>query len=71
MTPAPATGYPVFNTPPEWPPRSARPGGACSTAATHTLDQGQEGVDDTIRALALALGGAHRLILQRPRAGRR
>ena len=31
---------------------------ACSTAATHSLDQGQTGVDDTIRALDRA-GVAH------------
>jgi poly-gamma-glutamate synthesis protein (capsule biosynthesis protein) len=52
MTPAPATGYPVFNTPPELATAIRQTGWrACSTAATHTLDQGQRGVDDTIRAL--------------------
>jgi hypothetical protein len=52
MTPAPATGYPVFNTPPELATAIRQTGWrACSTAATHTLDQGQTGVDDTIRAL--------------------
>jgi poly-gamma-glutamate synthesis protein (capsule biosynthesis protein) len=52
MTPSPPTGYPVFNTPPAL-AKAIRATGwrACSTAATHTLDQGQRGVDDTIRAL--------------------
>jgi hypothetical protein len=52
MTSAPATGYPVFNTPPELATAIRQTGWrACSTAATHTLDQGQKGVDGTIRAL--------------------
>ena len=52
MTPAPPTGYPVFNTPPELATAIRQTGWrACSTAATHTLDQGQTGVDDTIQAL--------------------
>ena len=59
MTPAPATGYPVFNTPPELATAIRQTGWrACSTAATHTLDQGQRGVDGTIRALDRA-GVAH------------
>ena len=52
MTPAPPTGYPVFNTPPELATAIHQTGWrACSTASNHTLDQGQRGVDDTIRAL--------------------
>jgi len=52
MTPAPPTGYPTFNTPPELATAIRQTGWrACSTAATHSLDQGQAGVDDTIRAL--------------------
>ena len=52
MTPAAATGYPVFNTPPALAAAIGQTGWrACSTAATHTLDQGQRGVDSTIRAL--------------------
>ena len=44
MTPAPATGYPVFNTPPALATAIRQTGWrACSTAATHTLDQGQTG----------------------------
>ena len=59
MTPAPPAGYPIFNTPPELAPAIRQTGWrACSTAATHTLDQGQAGVDDTIRALDRA-GVAH------------
>ena len=59
MTPAPPAGYPIFNTPPELAAAIRQTGWrACSTAATHTLDQGQAGVDDTIRALDRA-GVAH------------
>ena len=59
MTPAPPTGYPTFNTPPALATAIAQTGWrACSTAATHSLDQGQTGVDDTIRALDRA-GVAH------------
>jgi hypothetical protein len=59
MTPAPPTGYPVFNTPPALATAIRQTGWrACSTAATHTLDQGQKGVDGTIRALDRA-GVAH------------
>jgi hypothetical protein len=52
MTPAPPTGYPIFNTPPAL-ARAIRQTGfdACSTAGTHTLDEGQTGVDDTIKRL--------------------
>src|SRR5204862_3651239 len=59
MTPAAPTGYPTFNTPPELATAIARTGWrACSTAGTHALDQGQAGVEDTIRALDRA-GVAH------------
>ena len=59
MTPAPPAGYPTFNTPPELATAIRQTGWrACSTAATHSLDQGQTGVDDTIRALDRA-GVAH------------
>ena len=52
MTPAPPTGYPIFNTPPALAQAIRQTGWkACSTAATHSLDQGQTGVVDTIRAL--------------------
>ena len=59
MTPAHPAGYPTFNTPPELATAVAQTGWrACSTAGTHALDQGQSGVDDTIRALDRA-GVAH------------
>jgi hypothetical protein len=59
MTPAPPTGYPTFNTPPALATAIRETGWrACSTAGTHSLDQGQTGVDDTIRALDQA-GVAH------------
>jgi Bacterial capsule synthesis protein PGA_cap len=52
MTPAPPSSYPIFNTPPELATAIHQTGWrACSTASNHTLDQGQHGVDDTIRAL--------------------
>jgi hypothetical protein len=52
MTPAPPTGYPTFNTPPALAQAIRQTGWkACSTAATHSLDRGQTGVVDTIRAL--------------------
>jgi poly-gamma-glutamate synthesis protein (capsule biosynthesis protein) len=52
MTTAPPLGYPIFNTPPEL-ARAIKQTGwkACSTAATHSLDQGQAGVVGTIHAL--------------------
>lgn len=59
MTPAAPTGYPTFNTPPALAAAIRQTGWrACSTAGTHSLDQGQTGVDDTIRALDRA-GVAH------------
>lgn len=52
MTPAPPASYPVFNTPPELATAIHQTGWrACSTASNHTLDQGQRGVNDTIRVL--------------------
>jgi Bacterial capsule synthesis protein PGA_cap len=59
MSGPPFTGYPVFNTPPGLATAIRRTGWqACSTAGTHTLDQGQRGVRGTIRALNRA-GVAH------------
>jgi poly-gamma-glutamate capsule biosynthesis protein CapA/YwtB (metallophosphatase superfamily) len=59
MSPAPPQGYPVFNTPPELARAVTRTGwDACDTASNHTLDQGQEGVEATLRALDRA-GVAH------------
>jgi len=52
MTPEPATSYPIFNTPPELAQAIAKTGwDACSTASNHTLDQGEEGVAETLKAL--------------------
>jgi hypothetical protein len=52
MTPSPPTGFPIFNTPPQLAYAIRRTGWrACSTAATHSLDEGQRGVDDTIATL--------------------
>jgi hypothetical protein len=55
MTPAPPSGYPIFNTPPAL-ARAIHQIGfkACSTAATHSLDKGQTGIDDTVRYLGRA-----------------
>ncbi len=52
MTTAPPTGYPTFNTPPELATAIHQVGfKACSTAATHSLDQGQSGIDQTVHFL--------------------
>ena len=52
MTPASADRLPDVQHAPALATAIAQTGWrACSTAATHTLDQGQTGVDDTIRAL--------------------
>src|SRR5712691_2730648 len=52
MTPSPPSSYPIFNTPPDLATAIHQTGWrACSTASNHTLDQGQRGVNDTIRAL--------------------
>jgi poly-gamma-glutamate capsule biosynthesis protein CapA/YwtB (metallophosphatase superfamily) len=46
------TGYPLFNSPPELAEAIAATGwDACSTAANHSIDQGQEGVKATLEAL--------------------
>jgi len=53
LTPAPPTGYPLFNSPPAI-ARAIRATGfdACSTASNHSLDRGQAGINATRRALA-------------------
>ncbi len=52
MTPDPPTSYPIFNTPPELAEGIAKTGwDACDTASNHTLDQGEEGVAQTLKAL--------------------
>jgi len=58
-TSRPPSGYPTFNTPPALAAAIASTGwDVCSTASNHTLDQGQFGVDATIKALNRA-GVAH------------
>jgi poly-gamma-glutamate capsule biosynthesis protein CapA/YwtB (metallophosphatase superfamily) len=52
MTPDPPTSYPIFNTPPALAEGIAATGwDACDTASNHTLDQGEEGVAETLEAL--------------------
>lgn len=52
MTDAEPLGYPVFNTPPDLARAISDTGwDVCSTASNHTLDQGQEGIDETNRVL--------------------
>jgi hypothetical protein len=69
MTPAPPSGYPLFNTPPALATAIHQTGWrACSTASNHTLDQGQRGVDDTIAALDHAGSCTPALSRRRPRS---
>jgi len=59
MGDGPPTGYPVFNTPADLTDAIESTGwDACTTASNHTLDQGQAGVADTLKALDRA-GIAH------------
>jgi poly-gamma-glutamate synthesis protein (capsule biosynthesis protein) len=52
MTPAAPASFPIFNTPPELAEAIAKTGWeACDTASNHSLDQGQEGIDQTLKAL--------------------
>src|SRR5918996_1225716 len=52
MTPAAPASYPIFNTPPELAEAISKTGWeACGTASNHSLDQGQEGIDETLKAL--------------------
>jgi poly-gamma-glutamate synthesis protein (capsule biosynthesis protein) len=52
MTPAPPASFPIFNTPPELADAIAKTGWeACDTASNHSLDQGQEGIAETLKAL--------------------
>jgi poly-gamma-glutamate synthesis protein (capsule biosynthesis protein) len=52
MTSAEPIGYPVFNTPPDLARDIAVTGwDVCSTASNHSLDQGQDGIAETTRAL--------------------
>lgn len=71
LTPAPPTGYPVFNTPPAL-ARAIRATGwdACDTASNHTLDRGQAGIAATAAALDRA-GVRHTGSFARPEGRRR
>jgi poly-gamma-glutamate synthesis protein (capsule biosynthesis protein) len=52
MTSSRPAGYPLFNTPPDLAKAIKDTGWhACDTASNHTLDRGQSGVNQTIRAL--------------------
>jgi poly-gamma-glutamate synthesis protein (capsule biosynthesis protein) len=52
MTPAAPASFPIFNTPPELAEAIAKTGWeACDTASNHSLDQGQEGIEATLKAL--------------------
>ncbi len=71
MQAGPPTGYPLFRTPPAL-ARAIRSTGwdVCSTASNHSLDQGQAGIDSTLRALRRA-GVAHDGSASSPRGARR
>ncbi len=59
MTSAPPIGYPLFSSPPALADSILATGwNACDTASNHTLDQGQNGVDQTIANLD-RVGVAH------------
>lgn len=52
LTSAPPSGFPIFNTPPALASAIRATGwDACDTASNHTLDQGQEGIRQTVAAL--------------------
>lgn len=52
MTSADPLGYPVFNTPPDLARDIAETGwDVCSTASNHSLDQGEDGIAETAKAL--------------------
>ena len=51
MGPGPTSTYPLFNTPADLATSIRRSGwDACSTASNHSLDQGQAGIDGTVKA---------------------
>jgi poly-gamma-glutamate capsule biosynthesis protein CapA/YwtB (metallophosphatase superfamily) len=52
MTSAPPQSYPIFNTPPELATGVKQSGfDACSIAGNHWVDQGQEGIDESVKTL--------------------
>ncbi len=51
MGPGPTSTYPLFNTPADLATSIRRSGwDVCSTASNHSLDQGQAGIDGTVKA---------------------
>ena len=71
MTPAPPTSYPIFNTPPALAEGIEATGwDVCDTASNHSLDQGQTGIDETLKALDRAHVG-HTGSFSSPAAQRR
>ena len=51
MGPGPTSTYPLFNTPADLATSIRRSGwDACSTASNHSLDQGQSGINGTVKA---------------------
>jgi len=51
MGPGPPSTYPIFNTPADLATSIRRSGwDACSTASNHSVDQGQRGIDGTVKA---------------------
>jgi poly-gamma-glutamate synthesis protein (capsule biosynthesis protein) len=52
MGPGPPSTYPIFNTPADLATSIRRSGwDACETASNHSLDQGQAGINGTVKAL--------------------
>ena len=71
LAPGAPVGYPVFRSPPAL-ARAVKATGfdACSTASNHSVDQGQDGIDSTRRALDEA-GLRHTGTFSNPRQRRR
>jgi Bacterial capsule synthesis protein PGA_cap len=71
MGPGQASGYPLFNTPPELAAAIAWTGwDVCDTASNHSVDRGQSGIDETARALDAA-GVEHTGSFRSPAEARR
>ena len=60
--------YPIFNTPTDLAASIHRSGwDACNTASNHSVDQGQAGINGTVKALHKRRRQAHRLVQVRKR----
>ena len=71
MGPGQASGYPLFNTPPELAAAIAWTGwDVCDSASNHSVDRGQAGIDETVRALDAA-GVEHTGSFRSPAEARR